>query len=158
MPTAAFPCSSGCTCRKHRRLTPAEVENRRKAGRARQATLTAEQRSALGLKGAAATNAKRGPAVARTPTHHSWSEMLRRCHNEGRDTYEDYGGRGIWVDDRWLIFENFLRDMGERPAGKSIDRIDNDGPYAPWNCRWATPKEQAANRRPRRRKVVEGVR
>lgn len=70
--------------------------------------------------------------------------MLARCANSG-NTY--YGGRGIGVCKRWLKFENFLADMGDRPSGKSLDRIDNERGYEPGNCRWATAKQQRANQR-----------
>lgn len=77
----------------------------------------------------------------------SWSSMKTRCSNKNHVAYEQYGGRGISVCDRWNVFEYFLADMGEKPYGCSIDRIDTDGNYEPGNCRWATAKEQGRNRR-----------
>lgn len=77
-----------------------------------------------------------------------WIDMRRRCANPGDASWLAYGGRGIAVCERWESFANFLADMGPRPErGFSIERRDNDGNYTPVNCYWATPKQQAANRR-----------
>jgi hypothetical protein len=74
--------------------------------------------------------------------------MLGRCRNPQGENWENYGGRGIKVCERWLSYPNFLADMGRKPTpAHSIDRIDVDGNYEPNNCRWATPKEQMQNRR-----------
>jgi hypothetical protein len=74
------------------------------------------------------------------------------CLRNKSNDYENYGGRGIAICSEWLNFEGFYKDMGEKPKGKSIDRINNEGNYEPSNCRWATPKEQRNNQRPRRKK------
>ncbi len=86
-----------------------------------------------------------------TPEHASWKAAIQRCTNPKDKRYSDYGGRGIKVCERWQKFENFLADMGERPPGTGLDRINNDGNYEPGNCRWATASEQCQNRRPKRR-------
>lgn len=92
--------------------------------------------------------ARRG--AARHPLYDTWRHMHSRCFNLASSSWRWYGARGIAVCDRWLGpegFDNFLADMGVRPEGRTLDRIDNDGNYEPGNCRWSTPKEQTANRR-----------
>lgn len=80
-------------------------------------------------------------------TYRSWQGMKTRCLNKNDPTYSNYGGRGISICDRWLKFENFFEDMGERPPGYELDRIDNNGNYCKLNCRWVTSKINNRNRR-----------
>jgi len=83
-----------------------------------------------------------------SPTYHSWAGMKARCLDPHSTHYKYYGKKGVKVCDRWRnSFENFLADMGEKPRKRSLDRINTYGDYSPENCRWATPKEQASNKR-----------
>lgn len=87
--------------------------------------------------------------LSKTPTYRCWCDMLTRCNNPNNKYYNIYGGRGIKVCKRWLSFINFYKDMGIKPIDKTLDRINNDGNYEPSNCRWATIRQQNANKRPK---------
>jgi hypothetical protein len=94
--------------------------------------------------------------LGKAPIRHVWKQMMRRCYDPTSSHFYCYGGRGISVCERWHDMATFARDMGGKPSPKhSLDRIDNDGPYSPENCRWATPSEQARNKRTTRR--IDGV-
>lgn len=97
--------------------------------------------------------------MAGTHVYRVWCGMRNRCHNPNQSHYERYGGRGIYVCDEWRdSFKQFYEDMGPRPVGPTgkrytIERDDNDGPYAPWNCKWIPAEAQKLNKRPRKRKT-----
>ena len=95
--------------------------------------------------------------MTKTPTYKSWSEAKQRCHNSENDKHEWYGARGIKMCQRWRDdFAAFLEDMGERPAGMTLDRKNVNGDYEPSNCQWATTMEQAANKRNNRMLNIQG--
>lgn len=155
-------CPEGCTCNRHRTR-----------GVARSADVRAKiSASKLGHEVAAETRAKISAATKgrkaskstkalmsqtrtdhghnhrgrRSPTYRSWDGMKQRCLNPKATSYARYGGAGITVADRWLDFGSFLEDMGARPDGTTLDRIDSTRGYEPGNCRWATRSEQNKNR------------
>src|SRR4051812_15448983 len=83
------------------------------------------------------------------PLYNTWNGMIQRCRNENAGSYKRYGGRGITICDRWIGENgliNFIKDMGVKPEGCTLDRINNDGNYDPGNCRWATHHEQNTNK------------
>lgn len=96
--------------------------------------------------------------MTKSPTYRIWEGMIRRCLNPKNKEFRNYGGRGIKVCSRWMSFENFFADMGERPSGMSIDRKDNSGGYSPQNCRWATRHAQMRNTRRNVWVVFSGIR
>lgn len=94
--------------------------------------------------------------MSKTSTYNSWAMMHRRCSSERNKDFKHYGGRGIVICDRWKSFESFLADMGEKPEGFTIERINNDGNYEPSNCVWATRAAQGANTRQVYRMMIDG--
>ena len=102
---------------------------------------------------------KHGHAKAHkfSPTYQSWAGMIQRCTNPKRFSFKHYGGRGIRVCEKWMTFSHFLADMGERPIGMTISRINNNGNYEPGNCCWETVKGQSRNRRSTKILTINGV-
>jgi len=85
--------------------------------------------------------------MSRTSENQAWRDMLQRCNNPKNSFYKDYGSRGIKVCKEWYKFENFYKDMGNRPQGLTLERIDNNGNYEPSNCKWASHSEQQRNKK-----------
>lgn len=94
---------------------------------------------------------------SKTSTYKIWTDMKKRCLNKRHWAYSSYGGRGITVATEWNKFENFLADMGGRPKGLTLDRIDNNAGYSKQNCRWTTRKEQGRNKRNNKFYAINGL-
>lgn len=93
----------------------------------------------------------------KTAAYQSWSCMLERCRSENSPNYKRYGGRGITISEEWKQFKNFYSDMGDRPEGYTLDRIDVNGDYCKENCKWSTPLEQGRNRTTNKMITINGI-
>lgn len=138
-----------CECGTERRVLRADLISGRSTGCEckRRRTMPAAQRIAATKHG-----------MEKTVEYRTWVDMRRRCSDARRPDFHRYGGRGIFVCQEWeASFEAFFADMGNRPDGHTLDRIDNNGPYSKNNCRWATRKEQSTNTRLNFRITAFGV-
>ena len=99
-----------------------------------------------------------GAGKRRSPTYSVWAAMVQRCSNPKDRNYKNYGGRGVTVCDSWRVFANFFADMGQKPAGMTLERIDNNKGYSPGNCKWASRQQQMRNTRANVWVAVDGVR
>lgn len=111
----------------------------------------------LGRKNPALAERNRTHGMRHTKEYSTWSSMMQRCNSPGNPAYHNYGGRGIKVCKRWRTFENFYADMGKKPLGVDLDRIDNNKGYSLKNCRWASRKENIRNTRVAVRIRINGI-
>lgn len=132
-----------CKCGNHKTVSAVDLKNGR-------------VKSCKCLTRELVTKRNRTHGMTKTRIYNTWASMLQRCNNPNNLDYEGYGARGIKVCRRWMKFENFVKDMGERPTGKSLDRIDNSKGYSPRNCKWSDNKEQARNRRSNKYMTYDG--
>lgn len=137
-----------CKCGTRKRVLNRDLVS----GRSKRCKSCGIKRSADVRRASATTH-----GMSKTPEFQTWTNMLDRCLNPMSRSFHDYGGRGITVCDRWRkSFEAFYSDMGPRPDGCSIERRDNDGPYDPNNCFWATRSAQQQNKRNNRKVMLNG--